>query len=84
MYFFFKELFLVIVIFRFVFYVIYMYFIIFYFCYIGDVVFFEFIVDFGGVNILWGYKFIVIAGIKDSFEIGYVILGNVFFIDLVL
>lgn len=84
MYLFFKELFLVTVIFRSVLYAIYMYFIISHLCYTGDAVFFEFTVDSGGVNTSWGYKFTVTAGTKDSFETGYVILGNVLSTDLAL
>ncbi|XP_011420402.3 zinc finger ZZ-type and EF-hand domain-containing protein 1 isoform X2 [Magallana gigas] len=50
----------------------------------GDAVYFEFTVDSGGVNTSWGYKFTVTAGTKDSFETGYVILGNVLSTDLAL
>lgn len=53
-------------------------------CYTGDAVYFEFTVDSGGVNTSWGYKFTVTAGTKDSFETGYVILGNVLSTDLAL
>ncbi|XP_078317573.1 zinc finger ZZ-type and EF-hand domain-containing protein 1-like isoform X2 [Crassostrea virginica] len=50
----------------------------------GDAVYFEFTVTSDGGNTSWGYKFTVTAGTRDSFQTGYVILGNVLSTDLAL
>lgn len=68
--------------FRSVLYAVYL--IISHLCYTGDAVYFEFTVDSGGGNTSWGYKFTVTAGTRDSFQTGYVILGNVLSTDLAL
>ena len=48
----------------------------------GDTLYYKFIVDPDQSSPSWGYKFMITAGTRDSFETGHTILNSVLSADV--